>query len=585
MATIQGVYVALFGRPADPTGLAYFNSVTNNGADLTQIGDLASTQEYQDRFAGQTPAQIVNSIYQSLFNRNAEVAGLTFFVNGLLTGEFSINDIAIRILDGAQGTDRTVVDTKVAAANLYTDALDTTEEIIAYSGNAAAAAGRAFLQPVSTTVPDQAAVDAAVAEMVGPGGVPGDTFTLTTGVDTLLGTLNNDTFQAILDGGATDTINTFDSIDGNAGNDTLLIVGAGAVDVPANVTFKNVEVVNIGTTAALTNLNSASFQGIQQLWQIGVAGAVTVGDGVTAGFRNVAVTAAEVVTADDGVASASVALDNVTAASTVAFAETTAGDLTSVKVSGSVDGTGDLTIDTAGLTTAVDTVTIALTTNGIITLNVGLAATTTVDASDSSGNLTLDASLITALETFNGGSGNDTLTADSAVLTAAAITIDAGAGVDTITYAIDHSVAGNTSSLTGGVGGDTFILSGAANGNLSAATNTGDLEDNLITITDFEGAEDVLDISGVVALGGGVRTTQNVVNIALTAADPANLFEAADAVAGALVAAGDYAFFAFEGNTYLYADANADGALSIDDALIQLTGVAVADLTAANLIV
>jgi len=56
MATIQGVYVALFGRPADPAGLAYFNGVTNNGADLTQIGALASTQEYQDRFAGQTAA-------------------------------------------------------------------------------------------------------------------------------------------------------------------------------------------------------------------------------------------------------------------------------------------------------------------------------------------------------------------------------------------------------------------------------------------------------------------------------------------------------------------------------------------------
>ncbi|MBB4145754.1 hypothetical protein GGQ72_004687, partial [Rhizobium rhizoryzae] len=25
MATIQGVYLALFGRPADPTGLSYFN--------------------------------------------------------------------------------------------------------------------------------------------------------------------------------------------------------------------------------------------------------------------------------------------------------------------------------------------------------------------------------------------------------------------------------------------------------------------------------------------------------------------------------------------------------------------------------
>lgn len=578
MATIQGVYVALFGRPADPTGLAYFNSVTNNGADLTQIGDLASTQEYQDRFAGQTPAQIVNSIYQSLFNRNAEVAGLTFFVNGLVTGEFSINDIAIRILDGAQGTDRTVVDTKVAAADLYTDALDTTEEIIAYSGNAAAAAGRAFLQPVSTTVPDQAAVDAAVAAMVGPGGVPGDTFTLTTGVDTLLGTLNNDTFQAILDPVAvplTATINTFDDIDGNAGNDTLLIVGAGGVEIPANVTFTSVEVVNIGTAAAVTNLNSASFQDVQQLWQIGVAGAVTVGAGVTTGFRNVAT---DTVIAADGVSSVAVALDNVDDLSILVIDEETGGDVTSVTVSGSVDG--DFEVDTANNTTDVATINLAITTNTIVTLNVGLAATTTVDASDSSGNLTLDAALITALETFNGGSGNDTLTADSAVLTAAAITIDAGAGVDVINYNIAHSVAGNTTSITGGIGGDTFVLSGT--GNLSAAANTGDLEDNLITITDFDGAEDVLDIVGAVA--GGVRTAQNVINIALTAADPDNLFDAVDAVAGA-VAAGDFAFFAFEGDTYLYADSNGDDLLSVDDALIQLTGVAVADLTAANLIV
>ncbi|MBF0680801.1 MAG: hypothetical protein IR164_17895 [Devosia sp.] len=575
MATIQGVYVALFGRPADPTGLAYFNSVTQNGADLTQIGDLSSTQEYQDRFAGQTPAQIVNSIYQSLFNRNAEPAGLTFFVNGLVTGEFSINDIAIRILDGAQGSDKTVVDTKIAAANLYTNSLDTTEEIIAYSGNAAAAEGRAFLQGVSTTVPNQAAVDDAIEDMVGPGGVPGDTYTLTTGVDTLLGTANNDTFQAIIDGGATDTVNTFDSVDGAAGNDTLLIVGAGVVPFPANVTIKNVEVVNVGTAAAIANLNSSSFQGVQQLWQVGAAGAVTIGAGVTAGFRNVA---ANTVIAADGVSSVAVALDNADDASIVTIDETTAGDVTSVTVSGSVDG--DFEIDTATNTTDVATINLGITTNSIVTLNVGLAATTTIDASDSSGNLTLDASAITALETFNGGSGNDTLTADSSVLTAAAITIDAGAGVDVINYNIDHSVAGNTTSITGGIGGDTFILSGTEN--LSAAGDVDDLEANLVTITDFDGAEDVLDLTAVV---GGDRLTQNAVNIALTAADPADLFEAADAVAGALVAAGDYAFFAFGGDTYFYSDSNGDGALSVDDALIQLTGVAVADLTAANLIV
>lgn len=575
MATIQGVYVALFGRPADPAGLAYFNGVTNNGADLTQIGDLASTQEYQDRFAGQTAAQIVNSIYQSLFNRNAEAAGLTFFVNGLVSGEFSINDIAIRILDGAQGTDKTVVNTKIAAADAYTAALDTTEEIIAYSGNTAAAAGRAFLQGVSTTVPNQAAVDAAVADMVGPGGVPGDTFTLTTGVDTLLGTHNNDTFQGILDGAATDTFNTFDSVDGNSGHDTLLIVGNGGVDFPANVTIKNVEVVNVGTAAAITNLNSSSFQGVQQLWQVGAAAAVTIGAGVTAGFRNVA---ADTVIAADGVSSVAVALDNADGASVVTIDETTAGDVTSVSVSGSVDG--DFEIDTATNTTDVATINLAITTNSVVTLNVGLAATTTIDASASSGNLTLDASAITGLETLKGGSGNDILTADAFVLTAETLIIDAGAGVDVINYDIDHDPDGIATFITGGIGGDTFVLGGTEN--LAAAGDIDDLEASLVTITDFNGAEDVLDVSTVV--GAGTRLTQNSVNIALEAADPADLFEAADAVAGA-VGANNHAFFDFGGDAYLYVDTNGDGALSGHDALIKLTGVSVSDLTAANLII
>ena len=41
MATIQGVYLALFGRPADPLGLSFFNTATNNGANLAAIGPAA----------------------------------------------------------------------------------------------------------------------------------------------------------------------------------------------------------------------------------------------------------------------------------------------------------------------------------------------------------------------------------------------------------------------------------------------------------------------------------------------------------------------------------------------------------------
>ena len=117
MATIQGVYVALFGRPADPAGLAFFNNATGNGANLSAIGDLAATKEYTDRFAGLSSNAIVNSIYQSLFNRDAEPGGLAFFVDALTRGTLTINNIAIAILDGALGNDKTIVDAKIASAN------------------------------------------------------------------------------------------------------------------------------------------------------------------------------------------------------------------------------------------------------------------------------------------------------------------------------------------------------------------------------------------------------------------------------------------------------------------------------------
>lgn len=220
MATIQGIYVALFGRPADPTGLAYFNSVTQNGANLNGIGDLAGTQEYKDRFAGQTNAAIVGAIYKSLFNREPEAAGLNFFVDALNKGTLNIKNIAIAILDGAQGTDKTIVDLKINAANAYTAQLDTPLEVSAYSGTAAANAGRTFLTGVTTTAPTTAEVTTAVALLSN-----GNTITLgatdaavsLTGATGFITTANNDTINANTAG----DLSNADNIDGGLGVDTL----------------------------------------------------------------------------------------------------------------------------------------------------------------------------------------------------------------------------------------------------------------------------------------------------------------------------------------------------------------------------
>lgn len=150
-SAIQGVYVALFGRPADPAGLNFFNSETGDGADLTKIGDLASTAEYKARFDDKSSTEIITTIYQSLFGRDPEQAGLDFFVKALADGTLNINNITIGILDGALGTDKTLVDKKIAAADLFTAAIDTPDELAAYQGTVAAQSGINFLSAIIAT--------------------------------------------------------------------------------------------------------------------------------------------------------------------------------------------------------------------------------------------------------------------------------------------------------------------------------------------------------------------------------------------------------------------------------------------------
>ncbi|PWE54551.1 hypothetical protein DEM27_20875 [Metarhizobium album] len=96
MASIQGIYLALFGRPADPAGLDYFNGVTNNGLDLSKINGLTGTEEYLSRFTGFANEQIVNALFKAMFGRDADEGGLKFFVGELAAGRLTIENIAIQ---------------------------------------------------------------------------------------------------------------------------------------------------------------------------------------------------------------------------------------------------------------------------------------------------------------------------------------------------------------------------------------------------------------------------------------------------------------------------------------------------------
>ncbi|MEO3386180.1 DUF4214 domain-containing protein [Mesorhizobium sp. CAU 1741] len=558
MATIQGVYIALFGRPADPLGLAFFAEATNDGADLTAIGDLSASAEYQDRFAGMSNTQIVNSIYQSLFNRDADLAGLTFFTAALAAGDLDINTIAINIYDGAQGSDAEILANKEAAANAFTTALDTGEEVLAYEGNAAAQAGRDFLTPITedeATIPDEDAVDAAIAAIVG-GGTPGTTFTLTTDIgENLVGTADDDTFNAII--GTDATLNTFDEVDGAGGDDTANIIADVAVTAAQLDQFTNVENAMIAQSLAggqtAIDVSGVGFTNITFGGTTGLANgaAVTVAQGQTI---NASLDAAGALAVTGAAGVTELTANGVgTTVNAFTFAETDAS-VTTVNAGGStaaaVTVTGTATTETANISFEDD---VALTLVG--------AAIETLDMSGSTGDITV--TLLANLTSVVGGAGIDSVTD---ITGAAELSVDLGAGSDVFT--INNGDGTGLTSITLGAGNDLVDVNVLAN--IATATEA-DFAEALISITDFNVSEDKIDVSGV-----GTVVADNLVQGSINAA--ATLYDALE-IAGA-GAAGDVVF-EYAGNTYVYAN-DGDAVVEVGEGLLELTGIAVADLTAAN---
>lgn len=622
MASIQGVYVALFGRPADPLGLAFFNQATNNGANLTAVGDLASTPEYQNRFAGQTNTQIINSIYKSLFNRDADLAGLTFFANALANKTLNINNIAIAIFDGAQGSDITIRDLKVAAANSFTTALDTAPEVLGYQGTAAANAGVAFLTGVTTTAPTAAQVDAAVATAVAAGsggaGTPGLNFTLTVGADSLSPnsavaatktTAGDDLFRGI----TANSLETTDSIDGGAGVDTLRASLTGADAAAGGTTAVSIQPIltsvekvfldidtTVGVGAGATDgvvytFNAGDSKGITELWSEGSS--ITEVGGSVSSITFAGVNLATTVGVKDSGASLTVNFAGATGAAdtaTIALADSTGGTVTvgaieNLKVLSTAGGVAATTVNTMTFA-AAQAETMSLTGDQAATITAGGAGGVlkSFDASTFTKALTLNLSTGPSAVEVKGGSGADTynITDDANDK----VTIDLGAGADTLNI---RTNAFHT--ITTGAGADTLNIALDGNHKALDISTAAALAASVITVTDFTSGSDVLKLDAAV---GGAKITLSGTQLStisgssnlLTATQAA--FTAAAAAKGAALADGDGFAFQFGGDTYVVVDgATADDdavaagnqfLLSTDDYIVKLTGVtslAAADLS------
>jgi hypothetical protein len=185
---IQQLYVAYFNRPADAAGLAFWGNVaTNNGGSTTAISAaFASSTEYQVAYNQTTNAGVVTQIYQNLFGRPPEAAGLAFWVKALTDKSITVDNMVTTIATAAQGADKVAFDSKVVVANAFTAALDTPAEQAGYAGADANTAAKALLSGIKTAAQATAAIvpatlDASVAAVI-KAGVP---FTLENGLAAL----------------------------------------------------------------------------------------------------------------------------------------------------------------------------------------------------------------------------------------------------------------------------------------------------------------------------------------------------------------------------------------------------------------
>ncbi|MDC0410780.1 DUF4214 domain-containing protein [Luminiphilus sp.] len=626
-AAVQRLYVAYFNRPADPVSLAVYEGLLPSDTVATQAELLVVAEtyfspsaEYTSNFTGKSNSQIVDQLYQNIFGRPAEAAGLLDWATKLTDGSMTVAELALQLSFSAQGTDKTVVDARIEAATTFTDGLNTAEEITGYSGDAAAAEGRTYLAQISGALPTTEAaittqkdtaitnVNASISAAVDAGNaVAGSTFQLTTAADTFTGGAGNDTFRGSIDDNtaANNTFTLLDTLAGAGGDDTMYITGdvsAGGIALPAanvsgieNYLVRNVSGQTLTFNAALVSGETkiVSDRSTAQLTLTNVSAgttlevngdAATTNGGFTAGYANTAT--AGVLNITNGTTAGAIAV-NGAGMTTMAISSTGAANTV-----GTVASTGTMASTTIAATTNLTMTSLAVGTNaaaqsltitgaGAVSMGALDADFATINGAGNSGGITATLSATTTA-TFTGGTGNDVITTSTNAQTGA---VNAGDGTDTLVIAnavdvnsaaegaiytnfetVSSAVSVNLALLTGIEalqisGGTSETYSGVTQTIANNVTFTGNnATSTIFTGTNVTGTSDSLTIN----LSSATATTNvDVVGISAIGYETVNI----NATTGTDGTLSDFGFLANSGD-------NVSSVVITGSADVQLNAVA-----------
>ncbi len=135
---LQQLYIAYFGRPADPSGLKYWLAKAKNGLKLREIANYLSIQnEYKKSLIhGKDLDFQINKLYLNLYNRKADFAGLSYWLGTIESGVHNVSDIACDLIWSSLNLkqtnseqalkDKKTLENKVESAELFTNELTST---------------------------------------------------------------------------------------------------------------------------------------------------------------------------------------------------------------------------------------------------------------------------------------------------------------------------------------------------------------------------------------------------------------------------------------------------------------------------
>jgi len=591
---LQELYVAYFGRAADPTGLDYW---TEKGITTTKFAaDMYAQAEFKDAYGSKSTEAQVDQIYQNLFDRAADVDGLLYWTKQIDLGVLKVAEIATHLIWAAQNNsgsedDKTALSNRTDAAIAYTaEVKKTAAGVLAYSAKATSpfeagvniTEAKSYMSGIDKdTAHTTAGIVSSVATIVSNGPAAdyvaptvdtAKTLALTTNIDTLTGGTADDTFNSVNTAGSV-TLTNLDSLTGGAGTDTLSIsdTAKAAYILPTSLTLSGIETVNLthlsdGTGETIT-ADFSNYADVDTVTITSAGSNITAATITTkANVQSLTIDGGNGADIDDVQHTESTTDASATVANTDVLTTVSLIGLNNAASALDTDSLTSITLkDALGVVTntdnyiaTTDTRTLTVSHNGGSNGGVTDAGATTVEFDIDAATTAAGTNTFAAATTLN-VDVNAALTAGTVVVAAATdvnVNLDAAVTAMTITsnvaQTIDFTGSANATVTQNGVtsGSTALVITNSSTGNLTLAsaigtaqTYTGGSGNDTITVTasgtkaiTTGAGDDTVTLTAAAGTGGSVDAGAGTDTVSMTQAQ-------AQAVSAATTFEGDIANF------------------------------------------